>query len=229
MEAPAFTDEGVRIRIFPGNLMDERMYLIPAGEEPVVIDPHADDALLSYLENARLVHVFLTHEHYDHISGVNWLRERLSCRVYASAVCAAGMEKERNGTAHFPLLFIGTPEKYAWAKKNLPLPYVCRADVRLDASPASPLPGGDWLAWATPGHSPGGMSYLYKDRYLFSGDSLLGNGMELKSIGADQAALAATLESYRRLPGEILLFPGHGGPAPLADYFSKARKYYPWI
>ena len=76
---------------------------------------------------------------------------------------------------------------------------------------------------------PGGMSYLYRGKYLFCGDSLLGNGMELKSVGASQRALAGTLESYQKLPGEILLFPGHGDPAPLTDYFSKARKYYPWI
>ena len=227
MEAPSFSPGD--IHIFPGELIDERMYLIPAGDEPGVIDPHADDALLPHLEGASLVHVFLTHEHYDHISGVNWLRAHIPCRVYASAVCAESMEKLPNSTVHFPLLFIGDPEKFAWAKKNLPLPYVCQADVRLAASPAAPLPGGDWLAWATPGHSPGGMSYLYRGKYLFSGDSLLGNGMELKSIGASQRALAGTLESYRKLPGEILLFPGHGDPAPLTDYFSKARKYYPWI
>ena len=91
------------------------------------------------------------------------------------------------------------------------------------------LPGEDWQAWKTPGHSPGGMSYLYRGKYLFSGDSLLGNGMELKSIGANQKALAATLESYQALPGDILLFPGHGDPGSLTDYLSKARKYYPWI
>lgn len=217
------------VHIFPGELIDERMYLIPAGDEPVVIDPHADDALLSYLKNARLVHIFLTHEHYDHISGVNWLREKLPCRVYASEVCAESMEKLPNSTAHFPLLFIGDPEKYAWAKKNLPLPYVCRADVRLEDFPQAQLLGEDWQAWKTPGHSPGGMSYLYRGKYLFSGDSLLGNGMELKSIGANQKALAATLESYQALPGNIGLFPGHGDPGSLTDYLSKARKYYPWI
>ena len=229
MEAPAFADGHVRIQIFPGKLIDERMYLIPAGEEPAVIDPHEDNDLLPYLEKARLVHVFLTHGHYDHISGVNWLRERVPCRVYASSVCAESMEKVPNSTAHFPLLFIGDPEKYAYVKKTLPLPYVCHADVRLGASPASPLPSGDWLAWATPGHSPGDMSYLYRGKYLFSGDSLLGNGMELKSIGASQKALAKTLESYQKLPGEIALFPGHGDPGSLTDYLSKARKHYPWI
>lgn len=227
MEAPSFSPGDVHI--FPGELIDERMYLIPAGDEPVVIDPHADDTLLSYLKNARLAHIFLTHEHYDHISGVNWLREKLPCRVYASEVCAESMEKLPNSTAHFPLLFIGDPEKYAWAKKNLPLPYVCRADVRLGDFPQAQLPGEDWQAWKTPGHSPGGMSYLYRGKYLFSGDSLLGNGMELKSIGANQKALAATLESYQALPGDILLFPGHGDPGSLTDYLSKARKYYPWI
>ncbi|HBK03091.1 MAG TPA: hypothetical protein DDY87_01530 [Clostridiales bacterium] len=228
MEAPAFSDGSVRIQIFPGELIDERMYLVPADQEPVVIDPHVDDGLLPYLENARLVHVFLTHAHYDHISGVNWLREHVPCRVYASESCAAAVESPRN-TAHFPLLFIGDREKYDDVKNALSLPYVCQADVRLGASPASPLPGGDWLAWGTPGHSPGGMSYLYQGRYLFSGDSLLGNGMELKSIGASQKALAGTLESYQTLSGKILLFPGHGDPGGLTDYLSKARKYYPWI
>ena len=55
MEAPFFSPRDVHI--FPGELIGERMYLIPAGDEPVVIDPHADDELLSYLKNARLVHI----------------------------------------------------------------------------------------------------------------------------------------------------------------------------
>ena len=37
MEAPSFSRRDVHI--FPGELIDERMYLIPAGDEPVVITP----------------------------------------------------------------------------------------------------------------------------------------------------------------------------------------------
>lgn len=57
MEAPSFFPGNVHI--FPGELIDERMYLIPAGDEPVVIDPHADDALLPHLEGASLVRIHL--------------------------------------------------------------------------------------------------------------------------------------------------------------------------
>lgn len=229
MELEPYTASGLQIRVFRDELIDERMYLILSGAEAVLVDPHVEEAALPYLEQAEHLHIFLTHEHYDHISGVNWLRAQKSCRVYASGACAASMERSPNSTVHFPLLFLGDPEKYARVKKTLKLPYVCRADVRLPDSGTLEIPPLHWRFWATKGHSPGGMSFLLEGNCLFPGDTLLGNGMELKSIGADKAAFQRSIESYRQLGDDILLFPGHGDICPLSAALTKAERFYPWI
>jgi len=229
MELAPYIDSGVQIRVFRDELIDERMYFILLDTEAVVIDPHVDDDLLPYLEGTERLHVFLTHEHYDHISGVNWLRTEKNCCVYASQSCADSISHSPNSTVHFPLLFIGDPEKYAYVKKTLHLPYVCQADACLTDSGTMDIPPLRWRFWATKGHSPGGMSFLLDEKYLFAGDSLLGNGMELKSIGADKTAFRRTIESFRQLGEDVLLFPGHGDIRPLRTYLTKAERVYPWI
>lgn len=229
MELKPYGDGRLQVRIFQDPLIDERTYLIVTGQEAIAVDPHVDEALLPYLEGVRTLRVYLTHEHYDHICGVNWLRAHRECLVYASVACAESIQKCPNSTVHYPLLFLGDRQKYDFVKKNLKLPYICHADVPLGNAGEQALAAGSWHFWKTEGHSPGGMSFLLDGKYLFSGDSLLGNGMELKSIGADGGHLRRTLASYAQLGGDTLVFPGHGEVNTLRFYFSKAGRYFTWI
>ena len=217
------------VRIFQDKLIDERMYVICAHEEAIVVDPHVDEDILSYLNNISKVDILLTHEHYDHISGVNWLKERFACCVYATSVCASSIEEMNNGTSYFPFLFIGDREKYHYVKNNIKLPYSCRADVIVEKRLELELSSYNILLWATPGHSPGGMSVLVDNRYLFSGDNLLGNGMELKSIDADSEVYMKTINEYCELLNKkIIVFPGHGEIDDLDNYIFKVKEYYKW-
>ena len=57
--------------------IDSRMYVLLENEKALVIDPCISDDALRLLQenNVTEILVLLSHEHYDHISGVNWLRE----------------------------------------------------------------------------------------------------------------------------------------------------------
>jgi len=63
---------------------------------------------------------------------------------------------------------------------------------------------------ATPGHTPGSVSYLWRER-LFTGDSLLINGCGRTDFqDGDAGTLYDTIaERLFRLPGETLVYPGH--------------------
>ena len=52
------------------------MYAILKNKVALVLDPHQSDDLVVLFKKERIerVNILLTHEHYDHISGVNWLR-----------------------------------------------------------------------------------------------------------------------------------------------------------
>lgn len=64
------------------------------------------------------------------------------------------------------------------------------------------------------------------DMLLFAGDSLLGNGLELKSLGADKKAYREQVLQYvRSLDQEILVCPGHGDLLKLGDVLDKIQQY----
>lgn len=57
--------------------IDAKMYLLVENHRAVILDPCVSEEAKEYLqsENVEEIIVLLTHEHYDHISGINWLRE----------------------------------------------------------------------------------------------------------------------------------------------------------
>ncbi len=61
----------------------------------VILDPCVSEEAKEYLqsENVEEIIVLLTHEHYDHISGINWLRESFKrTKVICSEACGAALE-----------------------------------------------------------------------------------------------------------------------------------------
>lgn len=216
----SYGEFSIETRIF--ELIDERMYLIRFEDQLLVVDPYEDAVLLSEIEG-KSVTVFLTHEHFDHISGVNAMRQVAEICVYASDTCAKYIEDESlNHTKRFPFLFFQDREKMHKAREYVRKPYECRADVTFSSDITIDLSGHKLYMRKTPGHSPGGAMLLIDDQYLFAGDSLLGNGMELRSIGADEAAYRQAVLAYvKQLKEDTRVFPGHGEEAGLTWFLER--------
>ncbi|MDP3877452.1 MAG: MBL fold metallo-hydrolase [Methylobacter sp.] len=83
-------------------------------------------------------------------------------------------------------------------------------DVEMSDGDVFMLGGEKIKAIATPGHTPGCTSFLWKDR-LFSGDSLFIGGCGRTDFqGGDAGALYdAITQRLFTLPGETLVYPGH--------------------
>lgn len=128
----------------------------------VVVDPGTVDCceLIAFIETRRFKpkYVILTHEHFDHIGGVNLLREKYGVKVIASAACSKAL-----------------PDR----KKNMSVFYdgvgftVQVADTTIDHS-------GFKLTWEgyifefllTPGHTEAGTCF-FVDKFLFTGDTFI--------------------------------------------------------
>ena len=69
------------------------MYVVKEGEHAIVIDPF-DDTTPS--KGLIIDYIILTHEHYDHISGVNVWKKTRDVPVLCSRPCAeySGSEEE---------------------------------------------------------------------------------------------------------------------------------------
>ena len=174
------------------------MYIVIVGEERIAIDAGADlkqvKRGLSELgiapESIKLL--FLTHADSDHTAGIRLFKE---AQVYLS------IDEE-------PFL---TGEKSRRYIKKLPVePYY--------TNDGSILYFGDIQvkSIATPGHTPGSMSYLVNDRFLFTGDALgLKNGKAIpfspKFFNMDTDQAKASLKKIANLSEISLLCTGHHG------------------
>jgi glyoxylase-like metal-dependent hydrolase (beta-lactamase superfamily II) len=171
----------VHFRQFRDPATETFSYLVACGatSRALVIDPVAAHAALhlGVLKELGLTldWVLETHQHSDHVSGADALKESTGARIAASR--QAGIERVDRLLADGDTLVLG------------------RQTITVIA---------------TPGHTPGCLTYCWNDR-LFTGDSLLIGGCG--DLEAPRANGVALYDSVTRrllsLPDETLVYPGH--------------------
>lgn len=185
------------------------MYVISEGRHAVVIDPSRNTAPA---KEWTVDWILLTHEHYDHISGVNAWREAAGSQVACSAACAQNIGDSRRNCARYFEAFM---EMQSWIKNPGPAEidrtYTCRGDLALDHDQELFWQGHRIRCVALPGHSPGSMGYLVDEKHFFSGDSVIpGSPPELRFPGGNKIAWRETAKPrLLELPWGITVWPGH--------------------
>ncbi|MBF0479759.1 MAG: MBL fold metallo-hydrolase [Candidatus Omnitrophica bacterium] len=81
----------------------------------------------------------------------------------------------------------------------------------------------------TPGHTPGGMCFRYKN-VLLTGDTLFINAIGRCDLpGSDEIAMEHSLEKICKLPDDTLIFSGHGYGPKDWDTLGNQRKTNPYL
>lgn len=195
------------------------MYVMIDGCCALVIDPHISSEAEELLRRAgvRDCTVLLTHEHFDHISGVNRLRELFPCRVICTAVCADLMENaKRSGAATFGALFLlgHTEEERQEIEPWLVPDYTCRADEAYERKMKLDWYGISFTLREMKGHSRGSQVIEAEDQYVFTGDNLVpGEPVITRLPGGSRAIYEETVRPYlQALSSHYIIYPGHGEP-----------------
>jgi glyoxylase-like metal-dependent hydrolase (beta-lactamase superfamily II) len=171
-------------------LMRNFNYLIgdPATHECVYVDPAWEtDRLLNIakVEGFRITKILLTHNHFDHIEGVE------------AVVAATGAEVCIHKDDERPLKK-GTGKLISLTDGQ---------ELRIGNLPVTAL--------GTPGHTPGSTCYLVKDPetgldHLFTGDTLFqGNCGRSDLPGGDPKVLFKSLGRLKHLDPATKVYPGH--------------------
>ncbi len=160
-----------------------------------VIDPGAEpQTILGALKEKGLVPtaILLTHGHFDHVGAIHALQA-----AYPSLPVYVG-EKDVPVLTH-PMN--QCPPEYPSIRTP--------SNLRTADGASGPR---DVEAIPTPGHTPGGVSYLFKgDGVLFSGDTLFAGSVGRTDFpGGDMATLMESLRRLAALPEATTVVPGHG-------------------
>ncbi len=206
----------MEIRVFAYLPIDSRMYVMAVGGKGIIIDPNISEEAFFYLRDnqVREVIILLTHEHYDHISGVNWWRDKYPCQVICSKACKERVgNPSKNLSRHYEVLFLFKPEairEQAYAQNVQP--FACEADIGFVNQYSLELEGHQWVMTETPGHSEGSCCIMLDDKYCFTGDSLLGETPVITRLpGGSKLKYLHTKETYLdKLDDTCVICPGHG-------------------
>jgi len=192
-------------------------YLVACSETRagLVIDPggHAARILAAVRELAIDVQLIaLTHFHFDHILATDEVRDATGAPL---AIHRAEGDMLTHPPALFRMFAPGTPAGMV-------------ADRLLDDDEVLEVGALRIQVLATPGHSPGGVSFWVADEdVVFSGDALFREGVGRTDFpGSNSRVLVRSIrERLFALPAETVVYPGHGPSTTIAH--ERARN--PWV
>lgn len=215
----------IEIQKFTWDYVDSNSYIIYEEENALIVDPIDTGDFWEHLINKEIctATVFLTHEHFDHICGLNRLRKELKCTVYAHSECSQNIclvKKNMSNVANIISEFNGSVSK---EMPYLP-PFSCRpADKLFNKRVKMRWCDHDIVFIPTPGHSPGSACMIFDNVILMSGDTLLGVPTITRFPGGNREIFRdTTLPILYALKDQIqYVLPGHGSGGRIEDMILK--------
>ncbi|WDM21321.1 MBL fold metallo-hydrolase [Paenibacillus polymyxa] len=203
------------IRSFNLGPLQTNAYLLQ-GDDPkraVIIDPGMNPGpLLRAIESLTIEAILLTHAHFDHIGGVEEIRNAKGCPVYLHALEQDWLTSPKlNGSL-------------MWPEASPPIS-TGPAEYDLAEGQQLNLIGHTFKVFHTPGHSPGSVSFLCgKD--LFSGDVLFRQGVGRTDLtgGRERDLYDSIQNKLFPLGDDVTVYSGHGPKTSIG--YEKANNPY---
>ena len=194
----------MQIQEITGGMLPTNCFIVTDEETDIsaVIDPgFISDELFDKIKELKKVDaILLTHGHFDHIMGLDTLKQAYpNAQVYLH-------ENEKE--------WLKNPELNASALM-LPFPVTCKTNIDEYYVCDTPynLSGLKFHVRHTPGHSIGGISLVFEEEELiFSGDALFAGAIgrtDLPSGNHTQLLQSIEAELFS-LPDDYTVYPGHG-------------------
>lgn len=206
--------------------LDSNMFVIIKHRAALIIDSNKEEELVEIFRSNSVSRVFilLTHEHYDHTSGVCWLQERFNTVLISNRACAERVAEERRNIPKLVSFVLANKDRedgghrYQEFKKNY-RPYSLHPDVIYDTPCEFDLMGMKFKATQTPGHSPGSWCLVVDNTFVVTGDTLIQNTPVLERFkeSSPDDYRNITLPYLKGLDENLFVLPGHGDPFVLKD------------
>lgn len=190
------------------------------SKECVVIDPGSKEQheIKDFIVDNRLKlkFILLTHEHFDHCWGVNFLLNAFPAKLVASKACEDGIKRPLN---YFNMLYFNSSELYKIDKVDLIVEDIF---FRLDW-------GNTYFSFIeSKGHTKGSVCISFND-FLFSGDTMIykTNPVLKNKFGASFDELKQTIDTiYKKISFDSTVLPGHGDSFKLSEMNEFFNNYF---
>jgi hydroxyacylglutathione hydrolase len=195
----------ITVHTFPLGPLETNCFLLVKNGSAVAVDPGGDPAkVLRTLERETitLTHVLNTHMHCDHIYGNLELSRRTGAPILGSPKDEFLLSTEIGGGG-----FMGLPRVSEFAYEPL-------------EPGESAFLGEPCMVLSTPGHTPGSLSFHFPEsKIVFVGDLLFYRSIGRTDFqgGSMETLLRSVREQIFTLPGETVVYPGHGPETSVGD------------
>jgi glyoxylase-like metal-dependent hydrolase (beta-lactamase superfamily II) len=176
-------------------------YILYYDSNCIIVDPGSSNNIEVYdflkLKNLTPQYIFLTHEHFDHILGLNDLRSRyLGLKVISSLECSNSI---------------------ICSKKNMSVFYkdinfsCLQADIVFKDSFELDWMGTKFYFFVTEGHSIGSICILFNNN-LITGDTIILNEKTVTKLprGSESKLKSSLLKISEKITFPINILAGHG-------------------
>ncbi len=216
--------EGLSIYRYIMPTIESNMYMVYGKGSALAIDPNENEEAIATLMDREItkVIILLTHEHIDHISGVNRFRRQFGeVEVICSKLCAGRIGNPSKNLAKFWDVIIMEKDEFAQkqADELIDRSYTCFADETFHDTMEFDFDGHRIRLTAAPGHSPGGSLIFLDETVAFTGDNLVeGNGVITRFPGGKKKDFwNVTAPMLEELKDDCFIFPGHGMPGRMME------------
>lgn len=200
----------MEIYVIKGEQNLSNMYLIKGeNQEAILFDVSDYSRVRNIIQENKLKikYVILSHGHFDHISGLNQLRQENDCKVISTNSCSKVLGNPRKNLSRY--------KRIIWPDATDGLEVVCKeADITFESEMKIYWSKHEILIFQTKGHSDDSCCMMIEES-LFSGDTILNNLYDIFRIpGADRDEFYRTtflaLKKIMQLHPKMIVYPGHG-------------------
>ncbi|UXR31612.1 MBL fold metallo-hydrolase [Staphylococcus simulans] len=182
-------------------IADTNTYFIENEDSVLLVDPSSDgQEIISKLKSIGkpLKAIILTHAHFDHIGALDEVLEHYDVPVYLHKEEFNFLtEPAKNGSEKFSQYGLKPITSHA-------------KPIALDEGKHD-IEGFNVEVMHTPGHSPGGLTFIFDD-FALVGDALFNNGIGRTDLyrGDYETLVDSIQDKIFTIKDDLPLYPGHG-------------------
>lgn len=191
------------------DLLESNMYIVVESGHALIIDPCKNISMFD--SDLKYDWILLTHEHYDHISGVNDWKRLTGARLMCSKECAESISSSKKNMSRYFSAFCEM-QSFSTDIPHYPVKeFTCNADEIFEISSEVDWMGHTLKLIHCPGHSKGSILIYFDNEAVFSGDSILqGKNTECRFPGGSIKAWESIGKPLvEKIKDDMIVYPGH--------------------